>query len=60
MPTAIILLKIDPKKITGTAEKLLEFKVQDGWEPLCRFLGESIPCGEKFPKVNDNRDFVSR
>jgi hypothetical protein len=42
------------------AEKLLEFKVQDGWEPLCRFLGESIPCGEKFPKVNDNRDFVSR
>jgi DNA-binding Lrp family transcriptional regulator len=24
MPTAIILLKIDPKKITGTAEKLLE------------------------------------
>ena len=25
VPTAIILLKIDPKKITGTAEKLLEF-----------------------------------
>ena len=24
MATAIILLKIDPKKITGTAEKLLE------------------------------------
>jgi len=24
MPTAIILLKIEPKKITGTAEKLLE------------------------------------
>jgi DNA-binding Lrp family transcriptional regulator len=24
MPTAIILLKNDPKKITGTAEKLLE------------------------------------
>jgi DNA-binding Lrp family transcriptional regulator len=23
MPTAIILLKIDPKKVTGTAEKLL-------------------------------------
>jgi DNA-binding Lrp family transcriptional regulator len=26
MPTAIILLKIDPKKITGTAEKLLEIR----------------------------------
>ena len=25
MPTAIILLKIDHKKITGTAEKLLDF-----------------------------------
>ena len=24
MPTAIILLKIDPKKVTGTAEKLLD------------------------------------
>ncbi len=23
MPTAIVLLKIDPKKVTGTAEKLL-------------------------------------
>lgn len=26
MPTAIILLKIDPKKITGTAEKLLDIR----------------------------------
>ncbi len=25
MPTAIIQLKIDPKKVTGTAEKLLDF-----------------------------------
>jgi DNA-binding Lrp family transcriptional regulator len=24
MPTAIVLLKIDPKKVTGTAEKLLD------------------------------------
>ena len=24
MPTAIILLKIDPKRVTGTAEKILE------------------------------------
>lgn len=26
MPTAIVLLKIEPKKVTGTAEKILEIK----------------------------------
>lgn len=39
---------------------LLEFKVTEGWEPLCHFLGESVPQDYKFPNVNDNRDFVSR
>ncbi|KAH6717417.1 hypothetical protein BKA61DRAFT_322945 [Leptodontidium sp. MPI-SDFR-AT-0119] len=39
---------------------LLEFRVQDGWEPLCKFLGQPIPMGSKFPNTNDNRDFVSR
>ncbi|KAI1634608.1 P-loop containing nucleoside triphosphate hydrolase protein [Biscogniauxia mediterranea] len=42
------------------AENLLEFRVQDGWEPLCKFLGEKVPEGEKFPNVNDNSDFVAR
>ncbi|TVY80468.1 hypothetical protein LSUE1_G004432 [Lachnellula suecica] len=41
-------------------ENLLEFKVTDGWEPLCEFLGERVPLGDKFPNVNDNSDFVSR
>ncbi|RYP90043.1 hypothetical protein DL770_003823 [Monosporascus sp. CRB-9-2] len=41
-------------------ERLLEYKVADGWEPLCEFLGETVPKGVKFPNVNDNRDFVSR
>lgn len=26
MPTAIVLLKIEPRKVTGTAEKLLEIR----------------------------------
>jgi DNA-binding Lrp family transcriptional regulator len=26
MPTAIVLLKIDPRKVTGTAEKILELR----------------------------------
>lgn len=41
-------------------ENLLEFNITEGWEPLCDFLGESIPAGRKFPHVNDNSDFISR
>jgi hypothetical protein len=41
-------------------DRLLEFRVQEGWEPLCEFLGERVPFGEKFPNVNDNSDFVAR
>ncbi|KAM3066198.1 hypothetical protein ACMFMG_012141 [Clarireedia jacksonii] len=33
------------------AERLLEFNVEDGWEPLCKFLHESIPDTE-FPNSN--------
>lgn len=32
-------------------ERLLEWKVEDGWEPLCKFLGKPIP-DEPFPHVN--------
>jgi len=32
-------------------ENLLEFRVQDGWEPLCSFLGCDIP-GTAFPAGN--------
>lgn len=32
-------------------ERLLEWSVEDGWEPLCRFLGKPIP-EEPFPHVN--------
>lgn len=33
-------------------ENILEWRVQDGWEPLCRFLGDPVP-DEAFPKTND-------
>ncbi|KAJ3541909.1 hypothetical protein NM208_g4375 [Fusarium decemcellulare] len=33
-------------------ERLLEFKLEDGWEPLCRFLGKDIPASE-FPRLNE-------
>jgi len=33
-------------------ERLLVFKVEQGWEPLCRFLGKEVP-GEEFPRLNE-------
>jgi hypothetical protein len=36
------------------------FDVKQGWEPLCAFLGVSIPAGEPFPHVNDAADFNRR
>jgi hypothetical protein len=36
---------------TVPAERLLVYRVQDGWEPLCRFLGVEVP-DEPFPRVN--------
>ena len=33
-------------------EKLLEYKLGSGWEPLCEFLGKDVPDVD-FPKVND-------
>lgn len=41
-------------------DRLLEFRVSEGWEPLCRFLGEPVPKGEGFPNVNDTKLFVAR
>ncbi|KAE8333298.1 hypothetical protein BDV39DRAFT_199029 [Aspergillus sergii] len=38
--------------------KVLEFKVQDGWDPLCQFLGKEAP-DELFPHVNEG-DFIAR
>ena len=31
---------------------LLEYRMGDGWGPLCEFLGKEVPEGE-FPRVND-------
>lgn len=49
-------------------EKLLEFKVQDGYKPLCDFLGVPVPTividgkevDEPFPKVNEGEAFLER
>lgn len=38
-------------------EKLLVFQVQEGWEPLCRFLDRPIPAGKPFPHLNERASF---
>ena len=44
--------------VTGTIppDRLLVFDVKEGWEPLCRFLGVSVPAKD-FPKTNNTQDF---
>ena len=37
-------------------ERLLEWYVEDGWEPLCKFLGKEIP-KVPFPRANDAAAF---
>lgn len=39
-------------------ERLLEFRSEDGWEPLCRFLDERVPENSPYPHVNDGDGVV--
>ncbi|MFN0114425.1 MAG: sulfotransferase family protein [Paracoccaceae bacterium] len=41
------------------ANQLLEFRVADGWGPLCDFLGVPVPDGA-FPRTNDRAEFWER
>ncbi|GLW28408.1 sulfotransferase family protein [Actinoplanes regularis] len=38
------------------AGRLLEYRVADGWGPLCDFLGHPVPA-EPFPRLNDSATF---
>jgi hypothetical protein len=38
-------------------DKLLEYTLGSGWEPLCTFLGKPVP-NEPFPRVNDRQAFL--
>ncbi|PNH07661.1 Serine/threonine-protein kinase DCLK1 [Tetrabaena socialis] len=42
---------------TVPPDQLLEYRVQDGWAPLCAFLGKPVPEGKPFPHVNDTAEF---
>ena len=36
-------------------ERLLEFRLSEGWEPLCEFLGKPVP-DVPFPHLNDRKE----
>jgi hypothetical protein len=44
---------------TIAPERLLVYRVGDGWGPLCGFLGRPVP-DEPFPHVNDRESFLRR
>jgi hypothetical protein len=41
------------------AERLLVWEVQEGWEPLCAFLGVEVPA-DPLPRANDRQTFTER
>jgi hypothetical protein len=42
------------------ADRLLVYQIQDGWDPLCSFLGVAAPDGKPFPHMNDAAEFRAR
>lgn len=40
-------------------QRLVEWRPEDGWEPLCRALGVGVP-DMAFPHANTTRDFLAR
>jgi hypothetical protein len=49
----------DEVRRTVPPGRLLEWRVTEGWEPLCEFLEVPVP-DIPFPRVNDSREFVDR
>lgn len=47
---------VEQVKKTVPADRLLVFKLGDGWEPLCKFLGTEIP-NIPFPNANAAEEF---
>jgi hypothetical protein len=50
---------VDEVRILVPAENLLEYKISDGWGPLCQFLETDVP-DMQFPRGNDMNGFVTR
>jgi hypothetical protein len=46
-------------KSTIPAQRLLQFDVAEGWDPLCEFLGRPVP-NKPFPSANSTSEFQQR
>ena len=57
---AVSIFEAHNQRVRDTipAERLLEFEVGQGWEPLCRFLGVTVP-DEPFPRLNEGGELES-
>ena len=56
---AVFRRHIEEVQRTVPPERLLVYDVSDGWDPLCRFLGQPVP-DEPFPHVNASEEFRRR
>lgn len=56
---AVYARHIEQVKERVPSERLLVYDVREGWEPLCRFLGVSVP-DLPFPRLNDTEEFKRR
>jgi len=49
----------DEVRRTVAPDRLLEYEIGQGWQPLCDFLGRPVPAHE-FPRLNDAASFQER
>jgi hypothetical protein len=56
---AAFLAHNDEVRRSVPADKLVEWKVEEGWAPLCNALGVPIP-EEPFPRTNDKAGFQEK
>jgi hypothetical protein len=50
---------IDEVRRTVEPDRLLEYEIGQGWQPLCDFLGRPVPA-QPFPRLNDTASFQER
>jgi len=49
----------DAVRLEAPGERLLEWRAEEGWEPLCQALGLPVP-DEPFPRVNTREEWRAR
>lgn len=48
-------VRLDAKR---RGKEVLEFRAEDGWEPLCQFLEKDVP-NTPFPRLNEKKTFTT-